>query len=333
LIDRRQLLILTGAAVSLAGSGKAAETNVPKRLGLLFARAEDDLSGQAFRNAFWAGMSKQGWPENRLVTRYHWSADTTATASSAAADLIAFGPDVLFGAGSPCLLALAQATKSVPIVFAYVGDVTLADVPGVGSFDRPSRNVTGFAVPQNDEYFRTSLDLLSQMMPGIEAVAALYNPDSVPGGEQAFVASIAAYTASHGLQLVKLPVRSLADLSAALGSAAANPQIGLYGSGDPWMVSNRAEVLGAVADRRIIAVWGQAGFATAGVGLIGYSPDPVPCYAGAGEYAARILNGEALSGLSIQEAPAVLAVNLNEARAIGVSVPDSILAQADLVVR
>jgi putative ABC transport system substrate-binding protein len=333
-MKRRDFLVLAGATAAtwpLPTVPVRAQPSSRKRIGLLYARAESDPLARLWVQAFWQGMAKQGWTERTVAADYRWSADTPEAAAAPARELAALRPDVLCGATSPPLIALTSVTKTIPIVFSFVSGTTLTNVFGIRNFSRPTANFTGFVNVQDDEVRAKSIDLLCDLIPAADRVAVMYAPASVPGGETVFLSSFNELARQRGLVVVPFPVRTTSDISTAVARIVAQAPLGLIVSGDAYMTSNRALAISEVASHRLIAIWQQQANTTDG-GLISYAGDVEYAYRGAGEYVGLILRGSKPQELPIQTCPLVLTVNVKTAKSLGIILPLSILARADVVI-
>src|SRR5207244_3772559 len=152
-------------------------------------------------------------------------------------------------------------------------------------------------------------------------VAALFNPDAVPGGQMGFLNTLAPFVAQQNLALTPYAVRSLQEISDAIRQIAADPTVALLIEGDSYVTANRATVIAELMKYAVVALSNAAQeFATDG-GLMAYAPDPVPIYRNAGEYAGLILSGTKVADLPIQSSSPQLLVNLKTARATGITIP------------
>jgi putative ABC transport system substrate-binding protein len=162
-------------------------------------------------------------------------------------------------------------------------------------------------------------------------IALVYGPDAVPAGEESFVGSWTSLAARLNLGLVRYPVRSSTEIVQSIQSVAQDPMLGLMASADAFIGTNRALAMAEAARRHLPAVWGNLNYAAEG-GLIAYAIDPIPMSRGAGEYVGVVLNGGNPATMPIQVSPPLLAVNLKTAKALGISIPVSILAAAEQVI-
>jgi putative ABC transport system substrate-binding protein len=244
-----------------------------------------------------------------------------------AAELVALAPDVILAEGSQAVEALVQITRTVPIVF-----TTVVDPVGAGYVDnlaRPGGNVTGFTV---FEYSMSGklLQLLKEIAPGVTRVAVLRDPSTAAGPAQ--FAVIQAAAPSLGVELRPVDVRDGDEIERAITAFAQNPNSGLIVTGSPAAALHRDLIITLAARYRLPAVYVGRFWAAAG-GLISYGPDLLDQYRSAAGYVDRILKGEKPADMPVQASTKFeLVINLKTAKALGLTVPQSLLAGADEVI-
>ncbi len=227
----------------------------------------------------------------------------------------------------PCLGPLLQATRSVPIVFPAVGDPVAAGL--VESLARPGGNATGF---MTFEYSMGGkwLELLKQIAPGVTRAAVLRDAGITAGtGQFAVIQSVAP---SIGMDVRPVNVRDIGEMERVVGGFARSPNGGLVVTASAVTVSHRDLIVGLAARYRLPAVYYRRRFVEAG-GLISYGADVIDQFRRAASYVDRILKGEKPADLPVQ-APTKyeLVINLKTAKALGLTVPDTVLARADEVI-
>ena len=325
-MKRRSFILGSAAAVwPMVVHGQQAEQM--RRIGVLMPLAADDPQGQARNVAFVQGLQQSGWTVGRNVR-----IDTRWGASDAerfrnAAELLALAPDVILASGAGAVGPLQQATRTVPIVFVQVIDPVGAGY--VASLARPGGNVTGFLAFEYGISVKW-LELLKQIAPGVTRVAVLRNP-AIPSGTGQ-LGAIQAVAPSFGVELRPVDVRDAGEIERAVTAFARQPNGGLIVTGSTSTTGHRDLVITLAARHKLPAVYNQTLFVAAG-GLISYGPDLVDEYRRAAGYVDRILRGEKPADLPVQ-APTKyeLAINLKAAKALGLSVPPSLLATADEVI-
>ena len=320
---------LGGAAATWPLAVRAQQDERVRRIGVLVASPADDAESQARVAAFKEGLAQLGWTEGRNVridTR--WATTNADDLRKHAAELAASTPDVLVGAsGTTTVAALLQATRTVPIVFAIVVDPVGAGF--VASLARPGGNATGFLM---FEYGLSGkwLELLKQIAPGVTRVAVLRDPAIASGIGQ--FGALQSAAPSLGFELIPIDVRDAGEIERAITTFGRSSNGGLVVTGSPTATLHRNLIVALAAQHRLPAVYWARGVG-AGGGLISYGPDLVDQFRQAAGYVDRILKGAKPSELPVQ-APTKyeLVVNLKTAKALGLTVPPSLLARADEVI-
>ena len=290
--------------------------------------AADDPEGQARHAAFLQGLQQLGWTEGRNVhIDARWSAGNAAEIRRYAAELAALAPDVIFTSGSASIGALLQATRTVPIVFAIVPDPVGSGF--VKSLSRPGGNATGFMM------FEYSLcgkwpALLKEIAPRTTRAAVLRDP-AVPAGIGQF-AVIQSVAGSVGLDVLPVDLSDAAELERELAAFAQSANGGLILTASALSAVHRDLIITLAARHKLPAVYQERNYADAG-GLISYGPNFLDQYRQALGYVDRILKGEKPADLPVQ-APTKyeLVINLKTAKALGITVPPTLLARADEVI-
>jgi len=269
-----------------------------------------------------------GWTDGRDVRiEYRWGAADADRIRKGAAELVALTPDVILSVGTPGVTALQQVTRTIPIVF-----VTVADPVGAGlvaSLARPGGNTTGFTVFEYSIGGKL-LEVLKEIAPRLSRVAVLRDPAIASGiGMWGAIQSVAP---SFGVELSPVDVRATGEIESGVGAFAREPDGGLIVPGSAPAIFHRDRIIALAARHRLPAVYPYRFFVAAG-GLISYGPDPVDEYRRAAGYVDRILKGEKPAALPVQ-APTKyeLVVNLKTAKALGLTVPDTVLARAGEVI-
>jgi putative ABC transport system substrate-binding protein len=241
-----------------------------------------------------------------------------------ARELVNLKPDVIVTAGTPAVLALKEATTSIPIVTALAGDPVAGGL--VSSLAKPGGNVTGLAL-LTEELEPKRLEILKQVVPGLARVAVLLNPIN-PYSTIAWKQTQPAAEAL-GVKLQRVEARDLNDLDRALAaSTAARPQ-GLLVSGDRFLFAYRATIIRFAVQNRLPAVFPWREMAQEG-GLMAYGPDIAESYRRATAYVDKILKGAKPADLPIEQPTKFqFVINLKTAKVLGLTIPSSVLLQAD----
>jgi ABC-type uncharacterized transport system substrate-binding protein len=329
---RREFIVYAGSAVAAPQiwplATRAQQSERVRRIGVLLQAVKSDPESQIRIKAFVKGLEQFGWTEGRnLQLDYRWAGGNSDDIRKHAADLVALAPDVLVAAGSATVGALQQSTRTVPIVFATVGDPVGAGF--VESLARPGGNITGFAI---FEYAIGAkwLELLREISPRTTRVAVLRDPSVATGPGQ--FGAIQTAAPSLRMEISPVNMRDASELGRALTAFAQSPNGGLIVSGTPLAQLHRNLIITLAARHKLPAVYFERFFVVDG-GLISYGADFVDQYRRAGGYVHRILNGEKPADLPVQ-APTKyeLVINLKTAKALDLTVPPSLLARADAIV-
>ena len=281
-----------------------------RRIGVLMAYAENDLEASAFVAAFRDGLQKFGWTEGhniRIDTR--WAAEVELM-QQFAKELVALQPDLILSHTTPTTTALLQQTRTIPIVFAIVGDPVGSGF--VASFPRPGGNITGFNVSE-PTLAGKFLELLKEIAPHVARVAMLFNPATATYAEY-WLSPFKTAAASFAVEAITAPVHDRSELESVIAAQARRPNSGLIVMPDGFMNVHRAEVTSLAARYRLPAVYPYLFFAELG-GLLSYGPDQIDNFRRAATYVDRILKGEKPADLPVQ-APTKfeLVINLKTAK-------------------
>jgi putative ABC transport system substrate-binding protein len=322
------IALLGGVATAWPFVVRAQQSGSMRRIGALMNRTADDPEALSFIGAFAQGLAELGWTIGRNVrVEYRWGANNADLDRRYAAELVALAPDVILAAGTLSVEALQRVTRTLPIVF-----VTVTDPVGAGLVDslaQPGGNTTGFMLFE----FSLSgkwLELLKQIAPNVTRVAVLRDPANPPGSSQ--FAAIQAVAQSLGVEITPIGVRNAGEIERAIAAFARPMNSGLIVTGSASALGYGETIIRLAARHKLPAVYPNRFSILAG-GLICYGPDRTDQYRRAASYVDRILKGEKPAELPVQ-APTKyeLAVNLKTAKALGLDVPQSVLARADEVI-
>ena len=322
-MKRREFISLLGgtaAAWPLAARGQQFERM--RRIAVLMNLAEDDREGLARLAAFKQALQELGWVDGRNVRfDIRWGAGNDERYRMLAKELVALSPDVILGAAGSTVPALLRATRIVPIVFTQTPDPVGAGF--LESLARPGGNATGFT---NLEYGLSGkyLELLKEMVPNVKRAA---NPAGT--GQWGAIQSVAPLL---GLELTPIGMGDAGEIERGLSAFARITDRGLVITGSAPAAVNRDLIIALADKHRLPAVYPFKFFASAG-GLLSYGPDTLDQFRRAAGYVDRILKGERPADLPVQSPTKYeLAINLKTAKALGLIVPDSLLARADEVI-
>jgi ABC-type uncharacterized transport system substrate-binding protein len=326
---RREFIsLLGGAAATWPLTARAQQAERVRRVGVLMHLAADDPEGQPRITAFEQGLRELGWAVGRnLRIDYRWAAGDPDRLRKYAAELAALAPDVILaGGGTPLVVALQQATATVPIVFVGVADPVGAGL--VGSLARPGSNATGFTVY---EYSISGkwLELLKEIAPRVTRAAVIRELAIAGTGQLGAIQSVAP---SLGVELFPIGVRDAGEIERAVMAFSRGSNGGLIVTGSPSTLVHRHQIITLAARHLLPAVYPYRYFVASG-GLVSYGPDVIDQFRSAASYVDRILKGEKPADLPVQ-APTKyeLVVNAKTAKQLGLVIPPTLLARADEVI-
>jgi putative ABC transport system substrate-binding protein len=306
-------------------AARAQQSGQMRRIGVLIPLPKDNSEAQARITAFLQALHKLGWTEGRnLQIEYRWGIDDL---QKAATELVASSPDVIFANSSQAVAALQQATRSVPIVFTNVADPVSGGF--VDSLAKPGGNITGFT---NLDYGMGAkwVELLKEVAPYVTHVGVIRDPTLPASIGQLGV--IQAVARTLGLEVSPLGGRDPRDIERTVTEFAGGSNRGLITAGSPLAANNRDLIISLAARHRLPTVYWFRSFVTEG-GLISYGPDTVDPSRQAAGYVDRILKGEKPTDLPVQSPTKYeLVINLKTAKALGLTVPPSLLSRADEIV-
>jgi putative ABC transport system substrate-binding protein len=321
---REFIALLAGATAAWPLTLRAQQAERVRRVGVLINLAADDPESAARITAFAQGLQEFGWTVGRNVRiDYRWAAGDTRRFQKYAEELVALAPNILLAAATPSVLALQQATQTVPIVFVGVTDPVGAGF--VNSLAHPGGNTTGFT-PFEFGIGVKWLELLKQIAPDLTRVAIIREA----AGPQ--LAAIQAVAPSVGVAITPIDARDPAETERALKMFSRTSNGGVIVTSSPLTGVHRDLIIALAAQYRLPAVY-PFRYQVAAGGLISYGPDLIDEYRRAAEYVDRILKGEKPGDLPVQ-APTKyqLVINLKTAKTIGLTIPAALLAQAEEVI-
>jgi putative ABC transport system substrate-binding protein len=326
-MKRREFISLIGSAAAWPFAAGAQSAERVRRIGVLANFAESDADTQAMIGVLQQRLSELGWNVSRnLQIEARWSGGDPGRLPARAAELLALKPDVLIGTNTPAVAALRQVTEAVPIVFVNANDPIRLGF--VKSLARPGGNITGF-ISWGSTIGGKWLELLTEIVPGLEHVALTFNPRTYTGQQ---TQSIEAAAPALRVGLTSVAFRDGSEIERALAEFSKTPNRGLLVLPDSSTVLHRDLIVGLAARHRIPAIYPFRAFITSG-GLAYYGTNTAQQYRSAAEYVDRILKGAKPADLPVQ-APTKyeLVINLKTAKALGLDVPPMLLARADEVI-
>jgi putative ABC transport system substrate-binding protein len=327
-LRRREFITLLGGTTVLWPiSAWAQKREQIARIGVLMSVGEDP-EGQARISAFRQGLQKLGWIEGQnVLIDVRWAAGGAALERKFAAELVSLTPDVILATASPTVAALQAATRTVPIVFAHSVDPVGAGF--VDSLARPGGNATGFVLYEYGIGVKW-LELLKEIAPNVTRVAVLRDPAIAAGiGQFGAIQSVAP---TLGVELTPINLRDPSEIERAISAFARSSNGGLIVTAAPIATAHRELIITLAARHKLCAVYNLRFFVTAG-GLISYGADVYDLYQRAAGYIDRVIKGEKPADLPVQ-APTKfeMAINIKTAKALGITMPASLLTRADEVI-
>jgi ABC-type uncharacterized transport system substrate-binding protein len=324
-MKRRDFItLLGGAIVALPSAARAQQPTMPV-IGFLNSRASGD--NPAILAAFLRGLKEAGYVEGQNVTvEYRWADGQYDRLPGLAADLVGRQVAVIISNGPSARIAKA-ATSTIPIVFAVGFDPVTFGL--VTNLSRPDGNLTGVSI-LDVEIGPKRLELLHELIPNEAVMALLVNP-TTPAAET-IVRAVQAAARDHGLKLHVVHATTDRDFDAVFATVAQLRAGGLVIGGDPFFTSRSKQLGELTVTHKVPAIYEFREFAAAG-GLISYGTSLGDAYRQVGLYTGRILKGERVSDLPVQQATKVeMVLNLKTAKALGLNIPNTLIGRADEVI-
>jgi ABC-type uncharacterized transport system substrate-binding protein len=314
--------VIAGSAAAWPLGTRAQQPAMPV-IGVMSARAPEDSAHLV--SAFRQGLAETGFVEGQTVTiEFRWAHGDYDRLPALAADLVSRKVAVLVGVGGDVsALAAKKATKTIPVVFGIGSDPVKVGL--VASFNRPGGNVTGYTL-WTSEMESKRLGLLRELVPGVPLIGVLINPRFPPTVQELETLEPAAKSVSQKLFVAR--ANDDAELDAALASFVQQRVGAFLVTASPFFDTRLERIVGFAAQNRLPAIYQFREYAVAG-GLISYGPNIVESYRNAGLYVGRILKGEKPVDLPVlQPTKFDFVINLKTAKALGLTVPPTLLAEA-----
>jgi ABC-type uncharacterized transport system substrate-binding protein len=327
-MDRRAFLAGTGAVLLAAPlAAEAQQAAKAPRIGWL---GDKPAAGPRLREAFLQGLRDLGYVEGRnLVMEYRFAEGKPERLPALAAELVALKVDVIMAPGTPAALAAKQATRTTPIVFVAADPVTSGLVT---SLARPGGNLTGLSAFA-PELVGKCLEQLKQAVPGVTRVAVLWQPGGLGERTEKDMLKEAEVAArALGVRLQVLEARGPADFDRAFSDMTRARTGALTVLGSTMFTNERRRLVDLAAKHRLPAVYPWKEFVDAG-GLMSYGPNVADLYRRAATYVDKILKGTKPADLPVEQPTKFeLVINLKTAKALGLTIPPSLLGRADEVI-
>jgi len=328
MMKRREFITLLGGATAWPLAARAQQGDRVRRIGVLMGYAENDPVAKTSVSAFTQALAGLGWTDGRNVRiDLRWSGGDSNRIRALAQELVGLQPDITLAGGTSATIPLQRETRTIPIVFANAGDPVARGV--VARLNQPGGNTTGFAILEATLGGRW-LELLSEIAPGLKRAAIMFNPDIAAAS--AYRPSFETAARSLKVEAITAPVHDDVEIETAIIALGREPGGGLLVTSDAFVTAHRAPIILAAAGNNVPAVYYTSEIARDG-GLLSYGADEVDMYRRAASYVDRILRGEKPGDLPVQfPTKFEMAVNLKTAKALGLTVPQSILLRADEVI-
>jgi putative ABC transport system substrate-binding protein len=330
MIRRREFIAGLGIATAWPVVAQAQQSDRVRRIGVLMGRDENDPEVKTIISAFTQALADLGWTDGRNVRMdLRWGGGDVNRMRPLAQELVGLQPDIILTNGTPATAALQRDTRTIPIVFVGVTDPVAQGV--VARLDRPSGNITGFAFLEPSLGGKW-LELLSEIAPGLKRAAIMFNPDLAPYAEATYLPASEAASRSLKVMPIVAPIHSDLEIETAIMALGREPGGGLVVMPDLFTIPHRAPIISAAARNNVPAVYFQSVFVRDG-GLLSYGIDTPDQFRRAASYVDRILRGDRPGDLPVQfPVKYEMVLNLKTAKALGLTVPQSILLRADEVI-
>jgi putative tryptophan/tyrosine transport system substrate-binding protein len=319
---RRELITLLGGAAAWPLAVRAQQ---PAKLPIIgFLGSATPLASSQWVAAFVQRLRELGWVENRTVTiEYRWAEGRTERYTEIAAEFVRLKVDVIATYATRPVIAAKEVTTVIPIVSAVMGDPVSTGL--VASLARPGGNVTGLS-NQALDLAGKRLEMLREVLPALRTLAILVNVSNPVSVLEA--GEVEAAAKALGLDVVTLEIRRAEDIAPAFETLKGRAHA-LYVVGDPLMITNRARINTLALAARLPATYNQREYVEAG-GLMSYAPNFPDLFRRAADYVDKILRGTKPGDIPIEQPTKFdLAINLTTAKALGLTIPESVLLRAN----
>jgi putative tryptophan/tyrosine transport system substrate-binding protein len=328
-LKRREFATLLGVAATAWPLGARAQQVGPvRRISVVMGFAEGDKVWQAYLATFRQRLQDFGWSEGRNIRfDYRFTGEDAERIRTAAAEVVATAPDVIFASTNPVVSAVLEKSRTIPVVFTWVSDSVGSGY--VASLAHPGGNITGF---HNYEPALGAkwMGILKEIAPAVRRVAFVHVPEIA--ANVAFMRMGEASSAALGMTVSAAGVRNAADIERVLTEFAQEPNGGLIVTPSPLTATRRAELIEVAARLRLPAIYSFRFYAESG-GLISYGIDQTELVREAASYIDRILRGEKPADLPVQlPTKFQLVINMKTASSLGLNVPNSMQLLADEVI-
>src|SRR5712675_1436849 len=331
-MKRRDFIMLLGGAAAWPLAARAQQSGpMPvigvRRIAVLLRVAQDDPDAQRDLQNFRKRLWELGWTAgSNILIEYRYASADPAQMQTHAAELVGLPAEVVLAGGSLAVAALRRETRTTPIVFVRVADPVSQGF--VASLAHPGANVTGFS---SLEYELSGLELLKGIAPHLVRVSLMFNPPTAPYGPS-FLRSFETVAPSFAVKPIGALIHNPAEIEGTMSVLGSGADGGLIVLPDAFTDVHREQIIALAARYRVPTIYSYRYFTAAG-GLISYGVNSADMYRRAAAYVDRILKGEKPADLPVQQPTKFeLVINLKTAKALGLQIPDRLLALADEVI-
>jgi putative ABC transport system substrate-binding protein len=328
MIKRREFIAGLGSTAAWPLAARAQQAERVRRIGVLIGSDENDPVYKSV-SAFTQALAGLGWIDGRNVQLdFRWAGVDINKIRALAQELVGLQPDIILASGTLATPAVQRETRTIPIVFATATDPVASNI--VSGLNQPGGNITGFATNEASVAGKW-LELLSEIAPGLKRAAIMFNPDTAVAST--YMPSLEAAARSLNVMPIVAPVHNDAEIEATITALGREPGGGLVVVPGGNMAGHSAAIILAAARSNVPAVFWLPDFARDG-GLLSYGPDYVDIFRRAATYIDRILRGAKPGDLPVQfPTKFELVINLKTAKALGLTIPETLLATADEVIQ
>lgn len=331
-IDRRLLLISVAVSAALPLAGLAQPADKPRRIGFLSLETADSEGGLLARQLIPEALEQRGFTEGRnLVIEWRWADGKAAALDELAAELVRSKVEIIIARTNAPIQAAMKATQSIPIVMLNGNFPVEAGI--VPSLARPGGNVTGTSYWASPEVFGKHFQILKELAPRTDRVASLRNTSNAGNAVDRAIVGVQKKAASAlGMTIHHFEIRRPEDIGPALDAIAASRIKAMFYTADPMMRTRTAQIMAFLKEQRMASISVIPTFAEAG-GLAHYSPDGRDFYDRTASFVDRIVRGARPAEMPIEEPTKYeFVINLKTAKAIGLTIPKSLLLRADKII-
>jgi putative ABC transport system substrate-binding protein len=328
-ISRRAFLgTVAGGLLAAPRAAEAQPAGKVWRIGFIQTAAPNEM--EHLTKALDEGLRELGYVEGRnVVFERRFAEGKQERLAALAAELVRLNVDVIVTGANPVIAAVKQATATIPVVMMVSRDPVGAGF--IASLARPGGNITGFANDPTPEIIGKNLELLKEAAPRVSRVAFLWNP--VPPGAGTYKNAVESAARKLGVTFQSVEVRGRNDFEGAFAAMVRERANGVVVAADPVLLGPRSQIVLLAARSRLPAVYALREFAEAG-GLMSYGPNVADQFRRAAIYVDKILKGAKPGDLPVEQATKFeLVINMKTAKALGLTIPPSLLLRADEIIQ